>query len=162
FVSGELQAATSASKSSNTMPIPRTCRGTNAWQSRRVGGTGSGLCCSENVKLWLVSAGTGSTCSSIMAAFTTSAATRPRPVIRAWVGPDKNECARILKGKAKKARDYDLAGAELWLLVVCERCEPGCRAPEAIRGPILFFPGSPSLAARDNGAAWPACSCLVL
>ena len=27
---------------------------------------------------------------------------------------------RILEGKAKKARDYDLAGAELWLLVVCE------------------------------------------
>ena len=24
------------------------------------------------------------------------------------------------EGKAKKARDYDLAGAELWLLVVCE------------------------------------------
>ena len=35
FVSGEPQAATSASKSSNTMPIPRTCRGKNAWPSRR-------------------------------------------------------------------------------------------------------------------------------
>jgi hypothetical protein len=41
-------------------------------------------------------------------------------VMGAWVGPDKSELARILEGKAKKARDYDLAGAELWLLVVCE------------------------------------------
>ena len=41
-------------------------------------------------------------------------------VIGAWVGPDKNEFARILEGKAKKAQDYDLVGAELWLLVVCE------------------------------------------
>jgi hypothetical protein len=38
----------------------------------------------------------------------------------AWVGPDKNEFARILEGKAKKAQYYDLVGAELWLLVVCE------------------------------------------
>ena len=38
----------------------------------------------------------------------------------AWLGPDKNEFARILEGKAKEAEDYDLIGAELWLLVVCE------------------------------------------
>jgi hypothetical protein len=38
----------------------------------------------------------------------------------AWVGPDKNEFARILEGKANKAQDYDLVRAELWLLVVCE------------------------------------------
>jgi hypothetical protein len=41
-------------------------------------------------------------------------------VMGAWVGPDTSEFARILEGKAKKAQDYDLAGAELWLLVVCE------------------------------------------
>jgi hypothetical protein len=41
-------------------------------------------------------------------------------VMGAWVGPDKNKFARILKGKAKKAQDYDLATAEFWLLVVCE------------------------------------------
>jgi hypothetical protein len=41
-------------------------------------------------------------------------------VMGAWVGPDKNEFARILEGKAKKAQGYDVAGAELWLLMVCE------------------------------------------
>ena len=44
-------------------------------------------------------------------------------VMGAWVGADKNEFARILEGKAKKARDYDLAGVELWLVV--SRGRPG-------------------------------------
>jgi hypothetical protein len=41
-------------------------------------------------------------------------------VAGAWTGPDTNEFARMLEGKAKKARGYDRAGTELWLLVVCE------------------------------------------
>ena len=41
-------------------------------------------------------------------------------VMCAWVGPDKNEFARILKDKARKAQNYDLTGAVLWLLIVCE------------------------------------------
>jgi hypothetical protein len=41
-------------------------------------------------------------------------------VMGAWVGPDKNEFVRILEGKEKKAKAYDLTGAVLWLLIVCE------------------------------------------
>jgi hypothetical protein len=38
----------------------------------------------------------------------------------AWLGADESEFARILESKAKKSQNYDLVGAELWLLVVCE------------------------------------------
>lgn len=38
----------------------------------------------------------------------------------AWAGPDTDEFARILEGKAEKAKGYDLVGAAFWLLVVCE------------------------------------------
>lgn len=41
-------------------------------------------------------------------------------VAAAWVGPQVEKLCRILKGKADLARTYDLAGAPLWLLIVCE------------------------------------------
>jgi hypothetical protein len=38
----------------------------------------------------------------------------------AWLGPDTTEFRRILDGKARLASKYDLGGASLWLLIVCE------------------------------------------
>lgn len=37
----------------------------------------------------------------------------------AWLGPDVDELCRILEGKSKKAKKYNLGGAPLWLLVDC-------------------------------------------
>jgi hypothetical protein len=38
----------------------------------------------------------------------------------AWLGPEVEELRRVLEGKASKARNYNLGGSPLWLLVVCE------------------------------------------
>jgi hypothetical protein len=38
----------------------------------------------------------------------------------AWLGPENSELHRVLQGKAALARGYELGGAPLWLLVVCE------------------------------------------
>lgn len=38
----------------------------------------------------------------------------------AWCDPDEEEVGHILNGKTSKARKYDLQGAPLWLLIVCD------------------------------------------
>jgi hypothetical protein len=41
-------------------------------------------------------------------------------VAAAWLSPSVEELRRVLAGKAAKAQGYNLGGAPLWLLVVCE------------------------------------------
>ena len=41
-------------------------------------------------------------------------------VAAAWVAPSENEFRRVLEGKSEKAKGYNLGGAPLWLLIVCE------------------------------------------
>jgi hypothetical protein len=43
-----------------------------------------------------------------------------REVAGAWVGPEMEELCRDLEKKAAKARNYDLGGRPLWLLIVCD------------------------------------------